>query len=162
MSRLTFPAATLVVAAALTGCSTTKPPPDSATVPPPPQKSAATSSTDVGVDAFHKICLATAPSFADAPEAAKKYGVSGLTAGVNSTGMTKDSSLSVQLKPGIECAVTTTSRPGDAVAKQFMSVVTAATGTKAEQTPFAAKLGANAFIFHHDRNGGEAFVMVKR
>ncbi len=162
MSRLTFLVAPLAVAAALPGCNTTEPPPDSATVAPPPQETGATSSSDVGVAAFHDVCLATAPSFADAPAVAKKFGVSGLSTGVNGTGMTKDSSLSVQLKPGIECAVTTTSRPGDAIARQFMSVVTAATGTKATQTPFAAKLGANTFIFHHDRNGGEAFVMLKR
>ena len=154
----------LFLAALLAGCNTAKPPPDAATVPPPPEETGGVSSSsiDLGIRAFHDICLATAPSFAGVPEAAKAYGVNGIAANRNSMEMSKDRKISVQLKPGSECAVTTESRTGTAVDKQFLAEVVAATGSKATQVPLAGKIGGSSFVFHHDRNGGEAYVMAKR
>ncbi len=149
----------------LAGCNTTKPPPDAATVPPPPEESGAPvreASYDVGVRAFQEVCIATAPSFVDAPTAAKALGLSGLKAGEDSGAMSKDKKISVQLKPGTECAVTTQSRPGDTVGNQFMRAIVAATGAKGKELPLLGKIGGSSFIFQHDRTGGEAYVMVKR
>src|SRR5262245_44322646 len=147
------------MAVVMCGCSTTTPPPDSETVPPP-GKASAVAGYDVGVAAFRDVCVDSAPSFNDAPAVAKKYGVDSLASGVG--GMTKDGSLSVQIKPASECAVTTANRPGNAVTKQFLSTVTAATGSTARQTPLVAKIRGSTFIFMHERNGGEAFVMLMK
>jgi hypothetical protein len=157
--------AILISAAALLGgCDTTRPPPDAATVPPPPEETGKVSneSRDVGIRAFHDICLATAPSFAGVPEAAKAYGVNGVAADRDSTEMSKDRKITVQLKPGNECAVTTDSRPDGTVDKQFLAAVIAATGSKARQVPLAGRIGGSRFVFQHDRTAGEAYLMVKQ
>jgi hypothetical protein len=152
-----------LVAAALSGCSTQSS--DAGTVPPPVRESgvAVTSASyDVGVRAFQTVCIATAPSFDKAPDAAKSFGVSGLTPGKVSMEMSEDEKISVQLKPGKECAVTTEKRPGDAVAKQFVSAVATAAGADGKQMPLLGYVGGSAFMFLHDRNGGEAYVMMRR
>jgi hypothetical protein len=149
----------------LAGCNTTKPPPDAATVPPPPEESGApvtNASYDLGVRAFQDVCIATAPSFVDAPTAAKAFGLSGLKAGEDGVAMSKDQKISVQLKPGTECAVSTQGRPGDTVGNQFLRAIVAATGTKGKELPLLGKIGGSSFIFQHDRTGGEAYAMVKR
>jgi hypothetical protein len=154
----------ITTAALLAGCSTSKPPPDAATVPPPPEETGGVvaSSKDVGIRAFHDICLANAPSFAGVPEAAKTYGVSGILADRESTATSKDRKISVQLKPGTECVVTTESRAGSTVEQQFLAAVVTVTGSKAKQVPLLGKIGGSSFVFHHDRTNGEAYVMVKR
>jgi hypothetical protein len=154
----------LPVVAILAGCSTSKPPPDAATVPPPPEETGGVvnSSKDVGIRAFHDVCLANAPSFAGVPEAARTYGVNGISAERASMEMSKDRKISVQLKPGTECVVTTESRTGSAVEQQFLAEVVAVTGSKATQVPLVGKIGGSSFVFHHDRTNGEAYVMVKR
>jgi len=148
----------LFLAAALAGCTTA--PPTSTSISKAP--GAASTKIDVGLAAFRDICLATAPSFVSGYAAAKKYGVEGST---EFGGITGDGSLSVQIKPGKECAVTTETRPGPIVHAQFLQTVAnvAATpsGIKGGQTPFNANVGGNNFIFQHDRNGGEAYVMIK-
>jgi hypothetical protein len=125
------------------------------------------SAIDVGVRAFKEICLASAPSFANATQLAKKYGVdTWIPLGKEKMGMTKDDSLSVQIKPDKECAITTKTRPGAAVHTQFMNAVIGATKSAAitERTPdpFVLAVGGKKFIFKHDRSGGEAYVMLRK
>jgi hypothetical protein len=122
---------------------------------------------DIGIKAFKDICLASAPSFAGGTRLAKKYGVeTWLPLGKEKMGMTKDDSLSVQIQPGKECAITTKTRPGTAVHTQFMKVVTGATKHaaigKKTSNPFVATAGGKKFIFKHDRSGGEAYVMLSK
>lgn len=159
-----LPTTMIFAAVLLAGCNTSRPPPDAATVPPPPEETGGVvnSSRDVGIRAFHDICLANAPSFAGVPEAAKAYGVNGIKADRDSMEMSKDKKISVQLKPGTECAVTTETRSGGAVEQQFLAAVVAVTGSKATQVPLAGKIGGSSFVFNHDRTGGEAYVMVRR
>jgi hypothetical protein len=125
------------------------------------------SATDTGVQAFREVCLASAPSFAKGTELAKKFGVKNwIPLGKQQIGDTADGSLSIQIQPGKECATTTQTRRGAAVHAQFMKTVAGAVSTPGitEQTknPFAASAGGKPFIFGHDRNGGEAYVMVAK
>ena len=122
---------------------------------------------DIGVRAFKDICLASAPSFAKSARLAKKYGVeTWLPLGKQKMGMTKDDSLSVQIQPGKECAITTKSRPGAGVHTQFMKAVTGAAKpaaiTERTSNPFVATVRGKKFIFKHDRSGGEAYVMLSK
>ncbi len=122
---------------------------------------------DIGIRAFNEICLASAPSFASATQLAKKYGVeTWMPLGKEKMGMTKDDSLSVQIQPGKECAITTKARPGAAVHAQFMNAVIGTTKppaiTEKTSNPFVAAVGGKRFIFKHDRSGGEAYVMLAK
>lgn len=122
---------------------------------------------DIGIRAFKDICLASAPSFAKGARLAKKYGVeTWLPLGKQKMGMTKDDSLSVQIQPGKECAITTKSRSGAGVHTQFVKAVTGAAKpaaiTKKASNPFVATVRGKRFIFKHDRSGGEAYVMLSK
>jgi hypothetical protein len=127
--------------------------------------SAQNATLDPGVRAFKDICLASAPGFTAGAEAAKKYGIASWTPlGKAKMGMTKDSSLSVQITPGKECAITTKAKAGNAAHGQFMAAVLGATKsqgiTEKTASPFQASLGGKKFVFTHDRSGGEAYVMA--
>lgn len=115
---------------------------------------------DPGVVAFRDICLTTAPSFTAAKSAAAVYGVNDFvdlaTLAIGSSG---NGALSVQIKPGIECAVTTPSRGAANPVLGFVSVVP---GITVPTFPATATVGGTSFIFQHDRSGGEAYVMLKR
>ena len=80
--------------------------------------------------------------------------------------MTKDQSISIQIQPGKECAITSKTRPGPAVHTQFINAVSSATKSpaiaKLTSTPFIAAVGGKKFIFKHDRDGGEAYVMLRK
>ena len=122
------------------------------------------SAIDVGVRAFTEICIASAPSFAKGDQLAKKYGVeTWLPLGREKMGMTKDQSLSVQIEPGRECAITTPTRPGPTVHTQFMNALISAAkpGAITEETSFRfrATIGGKKYIFGHVRHDGEAYIM---
>jgi len=122
---------------------------------------------DVGISAFKDVCLASAPSFANAAELAKRYSAQDwMDLGEAKVSMTKDRSLSVQIKPNKECAITTQMRPGEIVHVQFMNAVIAATNSPAitvqTPNPFVAILGGRKYTFTHNRSGGEAYVMAPK
>lgn len=73
---------------------------------------------DIAIAAFKDICLASAPTFATAAAKAKRYGVKG--ADQQFGGMTEDQSMSVQIKPKRECAVTSESRSDRTLHAQFL------------------------------------------
>ncbi|MDN4592021.1 hypothetical protein DBA29_26410 [Xenophilus aerolatus] len=78
-------------------------------------------------------------------------------------GMTPDQKLGVQIKPATECVITTPTQPGPAAAQQFGQAIARATGGRAPgRFPVAIVFNGQPFIFHHDRDGGEAFVMLKQ
>ena len=115
---------------------------------------------DVAVQAFKDICLATAPSFAGADIKAKKYGITEILPGIG--GMTKDGSLSIQIKPNKECATTSENRPGNATDLEFRTVIKQASGVAVTSFPSVIMLKGSQFIVQHDRHGGEAYVMLKK
>lgn len=128
----------------------------------------ATSSTVSGsemptaIKAFTDICLKTAPSFSGAAKEASAYGVTEITdAGFMKMGFNQDQSLGVQIKENKECAITTPNQRDQSLTKKFTQAVGQHTGAPAAKSaPFKGKIGNEVFIFQHDRQGGEAFVML--
>lgn len=117
---------------------------------------------DIAIAAFKDVCLASAPTFATAAAKAKRYGVK--DADQQFGGMTEDGSMSVQVKPKKECAVTSENRSDPTLYAQFLRVI-ASSGVDAPQggksgKPFVATIKGKRFVFQHDRRGGEAYVMI--
>ncbi|MBA1272522.1 hypothetical protein G7026_04025 [Pseudomonas azotifigens] len=137
---------------ALSACSTT-PPGNDASQPP----------LNPAIAAFRSICLETAPSFAGASAAARQHGIDGLTdMGFVKLGVTADKSIGVQVKENSECAVTTPSQPEEHLTRQFLETIADTTGGPAgRQVPIKVSVGGQTFLFTHDRNGGEAYVMLR-
>ncbi len=119
--------------------------------------------TSTSIQAFRDICLKNAPDFAGSIAAAKAYGVTELEdLGFMTAGFNGDKSLSVQLKPGVECVVTTENQKDDSLTRQFLSVVAeSANSPTPRSVPVKFVLAGQTFIAMHDRRGGEAFVLLK-
>lgn len=116
------------------------------------------------IKAFSDICLKTAPSFANAQKASAAFGVTSFDdlEGMK-MGMTSDGSLGVQITGDKECVITIEAQKDSTLTLQFIQAVSETLGmTPAKQVPFRAKIGQSMFIFQHDREGGEAFVMLKQ
>lgn len=122
------------------------------------------SEKSLAIRAFTDICLKTAPSFNDAAQAAKAYGISKIDDfGFMKMGATADQSLNVQITSNKECAITTESQGDPTLTQQFIQAVSETThSTAAPKTPFTAKINNAMFIFEHDRKDGEAYVMLKQ
>jgi hypothetical protein len=148
---------TVAALAALSACGTRQPrqPVTDSAAPP--------GAVFLGIRAFEAVCLKTAPSFAGAADAAKSFGIARVDdAGIGGMGMTTENSLGVQIKPGVECAITTPSQADRTLSSQFGAAIAQASGGRAPaRFPVAIVVSAQPFIFHHDRQGGEAFVMLK-
>lgn len=119
--------------------------------------------TSTSIQAFRDICLKNAPDFAGSIAAAKAYGVTEFEdLGFMTAGFNADKSLSVQLKPGVECVVTTENQKDDSLTRQFLSVVAeSANSPTPRSVPVKFVLAGQTFIAMHDRRGGEAFVLLK-
>lgn len=117
----------------------------------------------MAIRAFEDVCLKTAPSFSGAAQAAATFGIVDLTdAGFMKTGFNKDQSLGVQIKANNECAVTTPSQRDNTLTRQLLQVVSQhAAAPQSNQVPTKVIIKGIPFIFQHDRDGGEAFVMLK-
>ncbi|WP_420962121.1 hypothetical protein [Brucella sp. IR073] len=144
----------------LSGCSTSSSNKDVQT----PAK--AVSAAYAGIETFRNVCLATAPSFDGAIAAAKQRGiVKYLPLGKAQIGSNADNSVSVQVEPNHECAVTTPNYTGDGTAlrAEFIEAVSKSAGAPVSGTnvPFTAQIKGAKFIFMHDRRGGEAFVALR-
>lgn len=142
----------VIFAATLSACASKAPP--RASVAPESHTSLA---------AFEEVCLKTAPSFSGAKAAAARYGITEVQdLGFTQMGMAKDNSIGVQIKPDTECVVTTPSQKVRDLGKGFHQVIARNAETPpASRFPTKAKVGGVTFIFQHDRQGGEAFVMLK-
>jgi len=146
--------ALVVATLALVGCVSRPPAAD-------PSATAATSAQ--AVIAFEAICLKTAPSFGGAADAAKSFGITEFTdLGSARLGMTRDNRLGVQIKPGVECVITTPSQADRTLSSQFGAAIARfSSGHAPGQFPVVIVVGGQPFIFQHDRQGGEALVMLK-
>ena len=115
------------------------------------------------LSAFEALCLATAPDFASAGVKAAPMGFGDPTdLGLGKLYFTPNNEMGLQVKEGKECAVTMESEGGRQITNQFISLVGRyAETTKVDGVPFVASLNGENFIFMHDPNGGEAFVMLK-
>lgn len=119
--------------------------------------------TSPGVQAFRDICLHTAPSFAEAHSVALGHGITDVTdMGFATVGFNADKSLGIQVKTGYECVVTTPSQQDDGLTRQFLSAGAESAGTTVPRSvPVKLMIAGQVFILMHDRQGGEAFVMLK-
>lgn len=133
-------------------------------------RAALAAKTDVGVEVFKAVCLATAPQFADAEKIAAQYGARDwMELGAGKIANTSDGSVSFQIKPGKECAITTPNRPDRHAVWQFADAVTGVTGIHVavgKDGEFAA-VGVGTYrdqqyVFGLDRTGGEAYVMIAK
>ena len=114
------------------------------------------------IKAFNDVCLKTAPTFSNAEKVAASYGMSDLLdLGFTKTGFNKDQSLGVQIKENKECVITTPSQQSKILTKTFLKIVEQYSSTPVSKTvPTKATINGKIFIFMHDRNGGEAYVML--
>jgi hypothetical protein len=121
------------------------------------------SEPNISLMAFEEVCIKTAPSFSGAKAAATKYGITDIEdMGFTHSGMSKDQSIGVQIKPNNECVITTPSQKGSNLTREFLQMVSRNSNTTpSTKVPTKAQIDGTIFIFHHDRKGGEAFVMLK-
>jgi len=117
----------------------------------------------VAIRAFEEVCLKTAPSFSGAAQVAANFGIVDLTdAGFMKMGFNKDQSLGVQIKSNNECVITTPSQRDNTLTRQLLQVVSQhAAAPPSNRVPTKVIVKGVPFIFQHDRDGGEAFVMLK-
>jgi hypothetical protein len=115
------------------------------------------------IQVFEAVCLKTAPSFVDAEPAALTQGFAKLSGDPSwKLGFNQDKSLGVQIKPNTECVITSPTQRNSALTQQFLDVVSRHTNTPVQKrVPSKVNVNGVAFIFQHDRSGGEAFVMLK-
>jgi hypothetical protein len=118
---------------------------------------------NVALSAFENICLKTAPSFTGALQAASHYGITNTADfGYATSGFNKDQSLGIQIKANKECVITTPARQNNTLTRQFIQLVSRYSNISLpNRVPLKVDFDSMPFIFHHDREGGEAFVMVR-
>ncbi|WP_392890189.1 hypothetical protein ACF6ZU_01645 [Pseudomonas migulae] len=118
--------------------------------------------TSKAIEAFTDICLKTAPSFAGSADAAKRYGIDDLQdMGFTRIGFTADKNLAVQLSAK-ECVVTTPSQPETTLTRQLLSAVQPySQSAVADRVPSKVSVQGTNFILQHDRQGGEAYVLLR-
>lgn len=119
--------------------------------------------TSRSIQAFRDICLHNAPDFAGSIASAKAYGITETKdLGFMTAGFSADKSMSMQLKPGKECVVTTPEQTDNSLTRQLLSAVAArANSPMPRSVPTRFVLAGQSFIVMHDRRGGEAFVLLK-
>lgn len=115
------------------------------------------------VQAFRDICLQTAPSFAEAHQVARQHGIAEVTdMGFATIGFNADKSLSIQVKVSRECVVTSEPQQDETLTSQLLTAAAVSAGTTVpRKVPVRMMIGGQSFILMHDREGGEAFVMLK-
>ncbi|VXC99064.1 conserved exported hypothetical protein [Pseudomonas sp. 8Z] len=119
--------------------------------------------TSKAVQAFRDICLKTAPSFAEARSAARQHGIKDLTdMGFATVGFNADKSLGLQVKASHECVITTDSQQDESLTRQLLSAAAESAGTEVPRhAPAKLIIAGQPFTVMHDREGGEAFMMLK-
>lgn len=115
------------------------------------------------VQAFRDICLQTAPSFAEAHRVARQHGITEMTdMGFAIIGFNADKSLSMQVKVSHECVVTSETQQDDTLTSQLLTAAAVSAGTTVpRKVPVKMMIAGQPFILMHDREGGEALVMLK-
>ena len=121
-------------------------------------------SPQLAAKAFVEICMKTAPTFVDAPEAAKRYDIAKFTISAvgNKLGVSKDDSLIVQIREGKECIVDMPPIPTDAFPLLFTSEVSKFIRQALPPVvPFRVKVGEVEFLFNYESRGFHRLLMMK-
>ena len=94
---------------------------------------------------------------------ARQHGVTEMTdMGFATIGFNADKSLSIQVKVSHECVVTSEAQEDDTLTRQLLSAAAINAGTTVpRKVPVKLMIAGQPFILMHDREGGEAFVMLK-
>jgi hypothetical protein len=120
------------------------------------------------IKAFEEICLKTAPSFSNAMVVSADYGILDfIQFGEVTIGATQDNSISLELVANKECVVSTKKLKDDNLVAQFQQKVAQFTDdandadevSQALHAPFKAKLNGQNFVFKHNREEGETFLI---
>jgi hypothetical protein len=121
---------------------------------------AAEEQTPAGVDAFLRICLDNAPTFANAAAAAASFGIKEFTeTSVNKIGASDDGALTVQIKAGRQCVVTTPHQANPELTAQLLRAGGKQSGSAVPaRVPAKLEIGGKTVIVMHDRVEGEAFL----
>jgi hypothetical protein len=124
------------------------------------QSSTQPAKRSLGLDAFAAICLATAPDFSKTTDKAAAFGIELIGDGSVKDGMTEDKSLTASVKSN-GCTITTESQRNRKLSEEFRALVAEFTGIKqTSKFPFKIQIGGKDFLVMHDRNDGEAFVLL--
>jgi hypothetical protein len=144
----------LLTCAFIAGCSTNS---------QPSAEEMAFSATSLKI--FSDVCLATAPSFSKAEQVAKTHGITEIMdMGFMKSGRNSDDSVGVQIKLGYQCVITTKSQKNRNLTAQFFNAV----APDARIIKISSKVSGvlitidkKLFSIGHDREGGEAFILMK-
>jgi hypothetical protein len=91
----------------------------------------AAETSNASIRAFIEICVKPAPSFAASAEAAKAFGITELfESDGEKMGMTDDSALTVQIREGRSCTVTTDVQKDKKLTQQLLEAVARQAGGK--------------------------------
>lgn len=121
------------------------------------------------IKAFEEICIKTAPSFANAMVVSADYGILDfIQFGEVRLGATQDSSISLELIENKECIVSTKTLKDGNPLKQLQQKVVQFTDdaqdandvAQALHAPFKARLNGQNFVFKHNQEEGETFLML--
>ena len=121
------------------------------------------------IKAFEEICIKTAPSFANAMVVSADYGILDfIQFGEVRLGATQDSSISLELIENKECIVSTKTLKDGNPLEQLQQKVMQFTDdaqdandvAQALHAPFKARLNGQNFVFKHNQEEGETFLML--
>lgn len=111
------------------------------------------------IDAFLEICVSKAPTFADSAATAASFGIADLIdASGSKVGMSDDNSLGVQIKPGVECVITTPKQANPQLTEELLAAIAPFAGGAVKRLPAKIQIGGKAIFVLHDRIDGEAFI----
>ena len=146
-------------AVALSACTTTK-----------KDKPEVTEKTDdirtysQGVQLFRDACLDSLPEFKEAKTLASDYEF-GKPLGLGELIILShpEKKYTLQIELGSTCTVTMAGQEGNAIRKEFQTMLKEVYPTlKTNKFPAILKTNAGAFVIQHDRGGAESFVISKQ
>jgi hypothetical protein len=111
------------------------------------------------IDAFMRICVSNAPTFADSAAVAANFGIKEfLDTSIGKVGASDDGALGVQVKVSRECVVTTASQSNPELTAQLLRALGQQSGTEVSRLPAKIEIGGKAILVLHDRVDGETFI----
>lgn len=117
------------------------------------------------ITALKKVCIQRVSDFSAPASCLEKYSSKVSTSEtLGLIGASEDNEAGAQIKPNLEYAITAKDRTNQSkLSIQFQKTVFGDAFANAGQaSPLQGKVGEHKFIFLHDTNGDEAFVMLRK